>query len=77
MSQLKNKPTPCTRPVAAYRYDCASRYRSNATETNIFILTLKKLMHISEMAYRNRCVISGIFVNDCWLTIICRSRRKF
>ena len=47
MSQNRNRTSkPCTRPVTACCYDCASRYRCNPIQTNIFILTLKKLMHI-------------------------------
>ena len=47
MSQHRNRTRkPCTKPVAECRYDCASRYRCNPTETHIFILTLKTFMHI-------------------------------
>ena len=81
MSQYRNRTQqPCTRPVAACRYDCASRYRYNPTETNIGILTLKKLMYIidarcfsgSEIALTVIDVLlrlaAGIVVDDCWLT---------
>ena len=81
MSQYRNRTRkPCTRPVAACRYDCACRYRCNATEANIFILTLNKLMLIidarcfrgSEIALTEIDALvgaaAGIVVDDCWLT---------
>ena len=47
MSQYRNRTRkPYTRSGDACRYDCASRYHSNPTETNLFILTLNKLMQI-------------------------------
>ena len=67
---------PCTRPVAACRYDCASQYHCNLTETNVFILTLNKLMLIidarcfsgSEIAITEIDALLCIVVDDCWLT---------